>query len=478
MSKDLEHKHLVKHKHIRRFDSVSLRLPILFVISCMVIVFIFIGFLYYRFQTRMIEQYLYIAKGATSMMALELDGDEVDDYIEQNFEMEEYNRILDRFYSIRDCYPDILYMYVYRLDHEGGTVVFDLNSVDGTEDAGTPGEHYEFGDVFMAHIDELCEGKEVTNLVGDTEDGYMFTYCQAIYDSSGKLQCHACVDFSMDELRAQDRKFIYSIIAVTGVGAVMIVLIAILRIRKSVTEPLDRMSQATEQFVYQTEEDYANNIQIMKGLDIHTHNEIERVYHEFISSMEKSQTLMTNLSKARTDIKAKDEQIGQISEEAYRDPLTGVGSKAAYTRKMKELNEQIANGYTDLAVVMVDLNDLKKSNDAYGHKAGDMYIKGCCHIICERFKHSPIYRIGGDEFVVFLTGQDYSGRIKLVEALKADYDECYINAADEPWQRYSAAVGLAECASDDNTVELVFKQADAAMYEAKKAFKEKHGSYR
>ncbi len=48
----------------------------------------------------------------------------------------------------------------------------------------------------------------------------------------------------------------------------------------------------------------------------------------------------------------------------------------------------------------------------------------------------------------------------------------------EPWLRYSASVGMAEHAADDNTFELVFKRADQDMYADKKCFKEQYGSYR
>jgi diguanylate cyclase (GGDEF)-like protein len=178
------------------------------------------------------------------------------------------------------------------------------------------------------------------------------------------------------------------------------------------------------------------------------------------------------------EIQVRDEQIGQISKEAYKDPLTNVGSKAAYNNKVVELNEQIAGGLTDFAVVMVDLNDLKRINDDFGHKAGDIYIKGCCHLICEAFKHSPVFRIGGDEFVAILRGPDFEARLQNVENLRTAYEEAYEMEETEPWLRYSASVGMAEHASDDNSFELVFRRADAAMYEEKKRFKVLHGSYR
>lgn len=174
----------------------------------------------------------------------------------------------------------------------------------------------------------------------------------------------------------------------------------------------------------------------------------------------------------------RDEQIGQISQEAYQDALTGVGSQAAYNRSVSNLSAKIAGGLTDFAVVMVDMNRLKQINDDHGHKSGDLYIRGCCHLICEVFKHSPVFRIGGDEFAVILTNHDYEHRQELVQQLRTAYREAMENSSAEPWKRYSAAVGIAECTADDNSYELVFKRADESMYEEKNKFKEQYGSYR
>ena len=185
-----------------------------------------------------------------------------------------------------------------------------------------------------------------------------------------------------------------------------------------------------------------------------------------------------DITEEERALQMRDEQIGQISQEAYKDALTGVGNKAAYNAAVKKLNKEIEEGLSDYAVVMVDMNNLKKINDEYGHKSGDLYIKGCCHLICEAFKHSPVFRIGGDEFAVLLTGEGFARRNESVEELRNAYAVCYGKTDSEPWERYSAAVGLAERAMDDNTYELVFKRADALMYEEKKAFKDKCGSYR
>ena len=70
------------------------------------------------------------------------------------------------------------------------------------------------------------------------------------------------------------------------------------------------------------------------------------------------------------------------------------------------------------ALVVCDLNNLKKINDSQGHNAGDEYIRASSHLLCHIFVHSPVFRIGGDEFVVFLSGNDYSARNELMDQLR------------------------------------------------------------
>lgn len=129
-------------------------------------------------------------------------------------------------------------------------------------------------------------------------------------------------------------------------------------------------------------------------------------------------------------------------------------------------------------MLTADMNNLKQINDEYGHKAGDLYIRGCCHMICEAFKHSPIFRIGGDEFAVIVQGQDYDERLERLKTLRSEFERSFEQQDTDPWLRCSAAVGMAEHAFDDNSFELVFKRADKAMYEDKKQFKEKYGIIR
>ena len=100
------------------------------------------------------------------------------------------------------------------------------------------------------------------------------------------------------------------------------------------------------------------------------------------------------------------------------DELTGVKNKNAYAEAENLLNEQIKTGkVNDYAIVVCDMNGLKDVNDTLGHLAGDQFIKDGCMLICNAFAHSPVYRVGGDEFVVIAQGKDYSKLDYLIEKM-------------------------------------------------------------
>lgn len=158
---------------------------------------------------------------------------------------------------------------------------------------------------------------------------------------------------------------------------------------------------------------------------------------------------------------------------ANHDSLTGVSSRICFERKASELNELIRiNPETPaFAVCECDLNNLKIINDSYGHDVGDGYIKKCCKSICNLFKHSPVYRIGGDEFVIILQNEDLSG----FEEMKTIVQDFTIAEAAKPGdliERISYAAGFAIYdAKEDNSVADVLKRADKAMYVNKKEIK-------
>ncbi len=155
-----------------------------------------------------------------------------------------------------------------------------------------------------------------------------------------------------------------------------------------------------------------------------------------------------------------------------RDALTDVRNKLAYDEAMKQEQWGIDNGLTDIGIIMIDLNYLKKINDNYGHEKGNISLKVLCNVVCNTFKRSPVFRIGGDEFVVILRGDDFESRDILVKSFDQQLEALEGDPTLQPWEKVSAALGLAVYDERlDSNITSVFKRADAAMYEKKKAMK-------
>ena len=158
---------------------------------------------------------------------------------------------------------------------------------------------------------------------------------------------------------------------------------------------------------------------------------------------------------------------------AYQDALTGVKSKQAYLEKEVAMDRMISQGNSvPFAIVVFDLNNLKEINDTNGHQAGDAYIKEACQMICYGFQHSPVYRIGGDEFVTVLENQDYDNRTELLRA----FDQKILE--NETFGKVTVSSGMAVYnPSEHDNFHSVFENADKQMYRNKQKMKGSRAQY-
>ena len=161
-----------------------------------------------------------------------------------------------------------------------------------------------------------------------------------------------------------------------------------------------------------------------------------------------------------------------LTRQAYRDSLTKTGNRAGYLSLEKELQLQMVLGqWPEFSLVVADVNGLKEINDTLGHEEGDMLIRNTSALLRGVFVNSQVFRIGGDEFVVVLTGEDHRERAMLLERLRAQSLPCVDREAVEAG-RTSVACGMAAYDREtDRTVAAVFDRADREMYRCKTRMK-------
>ena len=314
------------------------------------------------------------------------------------------------------------------------------------------------------------EKKEITYFEEDSDWGPAYTACKPFVNSMGVHFGIICADISISELHKTVNNYvIYNVLLTLGLG-LLFGLILIIWLRRNVTGPILELEKSARHFAEKSRGKKSPDELIFDAPNIHTNNEVESLSNAISQMSQDMRTYVQGLLEAEEQARSAQEQAEDMTQLAFKDALTHVNSKVAYDKMKETLQEQIDKGGATFGFVMIDLNNLKDVNDHYGHDCGDKYILGCCHIFCNIYKQSPIYRVGGDEFVVLLQNSDYKNKDKLIKVIESEFKKTRNNKSRKPWERYSVAYGMAEYKPGD-TVDNVFKRADENMYQKKMEIK-------
>ena len=160
---------------------------------------------------------------------------------------------------------------------------------------------------------------------------------------------------------------------------------------------------------------------------------------------------IANLLSTRNELDKSKEYAEEMEKKSYIDALTGVRNKRSYDSAIDNLRADITQNVARFGIAIIDMNDLKHINDSYGHDHGDEAIVTVCRVICDVFDHSPVYRYGGDEFVVLLRNRDLENINDLVAEFRARIAALCGNQDSSAWERVSAAIGYAVFDPDTDT---------------------------
>ena len=437
-------------KSQRKFVT-SLRTKMVFnLMSITLLVAMFITAISYKiYRESAVNEHIRIADGIISMVVSEINPNRVDEYLELGRKAEGYNDVERNLYRIRAINHDIKYIYVYKIEEDGCHVIFDLETPN--VEASKPGEIEEFDESFEPYLDDLLAGRPIEPITSNEKFGYLLTIYKPVYNHLGKCVCYAGIDFSMDMITDYGRSFL-----VLAVGLSFI--------ENNIILPVNTMAYCARNFAYDSETKRAGNIERIKSLEIQTNDEIENLYSAFVKTTSDSMHYFENLRKAKI-------QVAVMDELAHTDSLTGIKNKLAYIETTNRLDADIAAGAARFAIIMIDINYLKRVNDTYGHERGNEYLINACRLVCSIFGKDNVYRVGGDEFVAVLDGEDVARCEKLVAKLRGMIDKFAADSTLEPWEKVSAAIGVGYYGNSDGTAEEVFKRADAQMYQNKLAMK-------
>lgn len=405
------------------------------------------------------------------LTAAHIDGDDLEACIDSQEESEAYQEALGFMDGLMDSFGDIHYLYAVRpLSTEDTGNMMSVLSAERYYDRNVDTEGNLFlgwvsGDEYdaetAARFFDIMEGDGVVFFEESTEWGRDFTGAMPIKNSAGEGVAVLAADIDVSFIDGMVRRFaLVNVGTAVAVGAVFIVL-ALFWSRRNITGPIRKLERSAVGFADRSHGQRDVEALSFEAPRIEADNEIRALSDAVVKMTEDIREYVSEIATVET-------RAANMQELATRDALTGIRNKTAYDNEVRRVEAGIAEGDKKVGLAIVDLNFLKQVNDDYGHDKGDEAIKELCHLVCVVFAHSPVFRIGGDEFVVVLRGGDYEHCDELVGRFEAELAARAGDDGLEPWKRISAAVGVAFFDEDlDEGVDDLFRRADRVMYARK-----------
>jgi diguanylate cyclase len=164
------------------------------------------------------------------------------------------------------------------------------------------------------------------------------------------------------------------------------------------------------------------------------------------------------------------EKIVEEQQQAMRDALTRVPNRLAWDERVTQEFGRWRRYRSPLVLVVWDVDDFKKVNDTYGHKAGDKVLVTIANVLNDQIRETDfLARFGGEEFVLLLTETTLEDSLAVVEKLRKAIEDCQFHHGDKA-VLITVSGGFTEF-KDEDTVETAFERADQFLYKAKRSGK-------
>ncbi|CAN5889739.1 hypothetical protein BH23ACT10_BH23ACT10_34500 [soil metagenome] len=176
------------------------------------------------------------------------------------------------------------------------------------------------------------------------------------------------------------------------------------------------------------------------------------------------------------DITGRKRRESTLQELANTDELTGVGNRRRFMLAAAEAFVHARRDATPLSVVLLDLDAFKDINDTHGHAIGDRLLREAARMWSPVLRDRDLLaRVGGDEFAVLLPGTDADGVVSIASRLHAATGDGVVRSADGASVTMTATIGVATLTAAEACIEDLLGRADASMYDAKDAGRDRVG---
>lgn len=361
-----------------------------------------------------------------------------------------------------------IFNMVYMIDGERTHRGRDGEKTDSGDFLYLGDEYYNDPEIYNVQWSSWFMGERQNDLqVWNNEWGHNYAYYTPVIIKGQKLGLIG-TEIAVAEVNKEIIDTSLKVSAAISLMLVPCLIILLLFINKHYIKKLSKLSSDMMEFASDKDFSIADRI----SSSVKGRNEISLLSYRFADLINDLEKYMDNLFSTAKELKDTRQKAEEMNILANKDSLTGIRNKNAYDREVLRLEFELAKGNKKFGIAMIDLNFLKVINDTYGHEHGNSAIKQLCYIVCHVFKHSPVFRVGGDEFVVILEKEDYMNSAYLVENFNSRLENILGDETLEPWERVSAAIGYAIFDETlDSSVNDVFSRADKNMYARKKEMK-------
>lgn len=437
---------------------------------------------FYLYEKDMINRYHAYTTDVLNYVADNIDGDDLLHCMRTGVKSEKYLRLQDMSNKLKETHQlEFLYIIEPLSDQPPDNMMDVLAArtkfeeeyeADQLTDLGNfTGEAYpaELARQYMARMDR---NPKVTFFQNDSQFGHIYTAIRPVFDSQGNPIAVLCADVLLDEINQGRTRFLTASVIMAMVAGAMLVTLMSLWLKRRVADPIARIKSSAETMAEKCHNCHDLTLFSFEDPNIHTHDELEALSSSVSTMCQEMKTYAEKLVHANQQVGELKESFVIMDHLAYSDALTGAGNKASYERCSTRLDSELQRGQAEFAIIMADLNYLKRINDRYGHDCGNQYLINLHKLLRTHFRADDIFRIGGDEFVILLKGERSHQAEKMLQEAK-DHMRKLRQATDlTPWEQVSCAMGL--CRYDPHShksVLEVFRAADRSMYHDKKAMR-------
>jgi diguanylate cyclase (GGDEF)-like protein len=204
-------------------------------------------------------------------------------------------------------------------------------------------------------------------------------------------------------------------------------------------------------------------------------HELEQAQRErdaAVASQHDAESDRRRLAELNTALQAKIDETAmlhaQLSEQALRDPLTGLHNRRYLFEVAPGMLELARRQNSPLCVVLLDLDHFKLLNDTFGHAAGDQVLQRFAKLLTEMLRRSDVVsRHGGEEFVAVMPDIDAEGAQAKIEQLLLAFQAAPTDTGRKRMPRGSFSAGIAVFPKHGSSLEQLLLRADRGLYAAK-----------